>query len=56
MDGKTLLSCLQLSEDIHHPCLWDHHGDCHTKRGGNTNRLHVLKITPFNEPAFIYSV
>lgn len=58
MDGKTLFSCFQLSEDIHHPCLWDHHGDCHTERGENTNRLRVsvLKIKHFNQPAFMYSV
>lgn len=57
MNGKTLFSCFQLSEDIHHPCLWDHHGDCHTERGENTNRLRVsvLKIKHFNQPAFMYS-
>lgn len=41
VDDKTLFSCFQLSEDIHHPCLRDHHGDRHPKRGGDTNRPHV---------------
>ncbi|KAL7373877.1 hypothetical protein ABVT39_016417 [Epinephelus coioides] len=28
----TAARMFELSEDIHYPCLWYHHGDCHTER------------------------
>lgn len=42
VNGKAWFSrCFQLSEDIHHPCLRDHHGDRHTEGGGTANNPHV---------------
>lgn len=60
VNGKAWFSrCFQLSEDIHHPRLRDHHGDRHAEGGGTAKCPHVgvesetcLNTPPLPPPRF----